>query len=55
MCSAENEKIKWFRYVPHAQRKEFEERGWHCVNEMEDSNHGQWSVLMIWTGEDEPE
>lgn len=45
----------YLRYVPHAQREEYEKRGWRVVNEMADDHHGQYSVLMVYEGEGEPQ
>jgi hypothetical protein len=47
--------LHWLRYVPHSLRSEYEAKGWVISNEMEDTNHGQWSVLMIYEGEGDPE
>lgn len=47
--------LHWLRYVPHSLRAEYEAKGWKVSCEMEDTNHGQWSVLMIYEGEGEPE
>ena len=49
------ETVTWLRYVPHSLRAEYEAKGWKVSCEMEGTNHGQWSVLMIYEGEGEPE
>ncbi len=34
------------RYVPHALIEEFEKTGWKVVNDMSNSHHGRYSVIM---------
>jgi hypothetical protein len=46
--------MKWFRYVRHEDRAKFEAKGWAFAAELH-SPHGHWSILMVWTGEGEPE
>jgi hypothetical protein len=55
MEGTRDNKVTWLRYVPHSLRSEYEAKGWVISNEMEDTNHGQWSVLMIYEGEGDPE
>ena len=45
--------IRWFRYVRHAQRAAYEAAGWVFAADL-GPTHGQWSVLMEWTGIGEP-
>jgi hypothetical protein len=45
--------ISWFRFVPHAEVAAYERQGWITVADL-GPVHGTWSVLMRWTGEDEP-
>lgn len=44
----------WLRYVPHAQILRFLATGWAISDELHGTNHGEYSVLMIWEGEGEP-
>lgn len=44
----------WLRYVPHAQLLRFLATGWAISDELHGTNHGEYSVLMIWEGEGEP-
>ena len=48
-----SERITWFRYVRHAQRAAYEAAGWVFAADL-GPTHGQWSVLMEWTGIGEP-
>jgi hypothetical protein len=45
--------ISWFRYVLHSDRAAYEAKGWEVAADL-GPTHGQWSVLMRWTGEGEP-
>lgn len=44
----------WLRYVHHAQILRFLATGWAISDELHGTNHGEYSVLMIWEGEGEP-
>jgi hypothetical protein len=46
--------ISWFRYVRHAEVAAYERQGWIAVADL-GPVHGRWSVLMLWTGKDEPD
>ena len=45
--------IQWFRYVRHADRAAYEAEGWIFSADL-GPTHGQWSVLMEWTGVGNP-
>lgn len=45
--------IRWYRYVRHHKIAEYEARGWIVCADL-GPTHGQWSVMMEWTGPDEP-
>lgn len=45
--------IAWFRYVRHADIPAYQARGWIFAADL-GPTHGQWSVLMQWTGEGDP-
>lgn len=45
--------VSWFKYVRFADVPAHEEKGWVVDCKML-SPHGEWSVLMRWTGEGEP-
>lgn len=45
--------ISWFHYVRHADVPVFEREGWIVWRDL-GPTHGLWSVLMKWTGEDDP-
>lgn len=44
----------WLRYVLHADVKSFEAKGWKLHSTMQ-RHHGNYSVLMQWEGEGEPD
>lgn len=46
--------IQWLRYVPHHQMLIALAKGWQIRDELHETSHGNWSVLMIWEGEGEP-
>ena len=46
--------IIWLRYVPHHQMLQFLARGWEISDELHFTNHGHYSVLMAYYGEDYP-
>ena len=46
--------ISWFRFVPHDEMAAYERQGWIAVADL-GPVHGRWSVLMLWTGKDEPD
>jgi len=48
-----SEVITFYRYVHHADRPSYEAAGWAFAADL-GPTHGQWSVLMQWTGEGEP-
>ena len=45
--------IAWFRYVRRCDVPAREREGWTFAADL-GPTHGQWSVLMRWTGEGEP-
>lgn len=45
--------ISWFRYVRHDDVAEYESNGWAIAADL-GPTHGQWAVLMKWTGEGNP-
>ena len=45
----------WLRYVPHSQILLYLAKGWSISDDLVGTNHGNWSVLMKWDGEGEPE
>ena len=45
--------ISWYRYVLHADVPAYEAAGWVFAAEL-GPTHGLWSVLMQWTGADDP-
>lgn len=47
--------MSWFRFVPHSQIVIYLARGWTIDDEMHGTNHGNYSVLMRYEGEGEPE
>lgn len=47
--------IEWLRYVIHAEVDKFLAQGWEISDDLQGTSHGQWSVLMKWTGEGEPD
>ena len=47
--------ITWLRYTPHSQLLLYLARGWVIEDELHESNHGNWSVLMRWPFDGEPE
>ena len=47
--------IQWLRYVPHAEIVGYLARGWAISDELHGVCHGNYAVLMVWTGEGEPE
>ncbi len=38
---------EYLQFVPHHEIEAFQSRGWVVVNDMADSHHGFWSVLMV--------
>ncbi len=48
-----SERITWFKYVRHRDRPAHEASGWIFAADL-GPTHGQWSVLMQWTGEGAP-
>ena len=46
--------MTWLRYVPHPQMLKFLALGWSISDELHGTNHGNYAVLMIWEGENEP-
>lgn len=46
--------IEWFAYVRHHLVASYEAKGWRVVADL-GPTHGQWSVLMQYMGEGEPE
>lgn len=46
--------MTWFRYVRLGDVGTWLAKGWTIDDDMADCHHGQWSVLMIWTGAGEP-
>ena len=46
--------IMWFRYVRHADVPRFIAAGWEHAADL-GVPHGEWSVLMRWAGEGEPD
>jgi len=46
--------VTWFRYVPHGQILRFLARGWVIEDEFHGVGHGEFAVLMRWTGDGEP-
>jgi hypothetical protein len=45
--------VLWFRYVRHAERADYEARGWVFAADL-GLPHGAYSVLMQWAGEGVP-
>jgi len=45
--------ISWFRYVRHEDRQAYEAAGWAFAADL-GPVHGEWSVLMEWIGDGEP-
>ena len=46
--------ITWLRYVVHSSVEAYKAKGWKVRNDMADTHHGKYAVLMIWEGEGEP-
>ncbi len=46
--------IEFYRHVRHSERAAYEARGWRFAADL-GPVHGEWSVLMIWAGEGEPQ
>lgn len=46
--------ITWLRYVPHRAITVHLAKGWKLVDELHNTPHGNYSVLMQWGGENEP-
>lgn len=46
--------ISWFQYVPHDQVESYLAKGWVIADTMLGTPHGNYSVLMKYTGEGEP-
>jgi len=46
--------IEWLKYVRHSERAAHEAKGWRFVSDL-GPTHGQWSVLMQWFGEGDPQ
>jgi hypothetical protein len=46
--------IRFFRYVVHSRRHEYEAIGWVASGDLSGVHHGCYSVLMEWTGDGEP-
>ena len=47
--------MSWFKYVRHSEILVYLARGWSISDELHGTSHGNWSVLMKWDGEGEPE
>ena len=47
--------ISYFCYVPHGKMLIYLARGWSFDDELHGTNHGNYSVLMRWDGEGEPD
>ena len=47
------DRLRWFRYVRHAERERYEREGWLFADDL-GPTHGRWSVLMEWPGPGEP-
>ena len=45
----------WLRYVPHDDVPAYLAKGWRITSDLAGSNHGNYSVLMQWEGDSEPE
>lgn len=45
--------ISFFRFVPHHQIQFRLAQGWRVVDDLGDTYHGQFAVLMQWMGEGE--
>ena len=52
--TADPGRISWLRYVPHADVARRLAAGWMISDDLSGTNHGNYAVLMIWKGEDEP-
>jgi hypothetical protein len=48
-----SEEITWFKIVRHAERADYEARGWVFSADL-GMPHGAYSVLMQWMGEGVP-
>jgi len=46
--------IQFLKYVPHSELLHHLACGWVIRDELHDTNHGHFSVLMIWSGDGEP-
>jgi hypothetical protein len=46
--------ITWLRYVPHGQVLWHLAKGWTLSDDLMGTNHGAFSVLMVWAGKGEP-
>lgn len=47
--------ITYLKYVPHSQMLHHLASGWAFRDELHFTNHGEFSTLMIWTGDGEPQ
>lgn len=47
--------IQWLRYVPHHALLLHLAKGWRISDELHGVGHGDFSVLMVWPFETEPE
>ena len=46
--------ISWLKYVPHSELVSHLAIGWQLSDELHFTNHGEYSVLMVWGGAGEP-
>lgn len=41
---------EWLKYVPHGQIVRHLCSGWKIQDELHGTSHGEYAVLMLWTG-----
>ncbi len=46
--------ISFYRYVNHHRAAAYQAAGWRVCGRLHVTRHGQWSVLMRWTGAGDP-
>lgn len=46
--------VSWLKYVPHPEILVHLALGWVISDDLGGTNHGNYSVLMMWSGEGEP-
>lgn len=49
------DKCEFFKFVGHGDVEAWKDVGWVCERSLEGTHHGQYSVLMKWPREGQPQ